>query len=259
MSLRKVRSLPSLRILSEAANPLVKAGAAVPPLPFQVRSVHNTKKNEHTTLLNSDKHGMFTRMSLKALKNECRSRGLKVSGRKSELVERILMFEGKTMQGIHTSSTKKAKNDDSHIDFMYIPNVAELERAREKRSKDDYIVKVPPLTNDAKKVPITKSEKILEAKGKDAEEKPLTEKVGVIATPDDTNTIKAPAGIERVEIVNEETETQSYALTKAHPNFERKTSDEELSSRDKKFLFGFAGTVAAWWSLTTWGERKSKK
>lgn len=59
------------------------------------RSVHNTSKKNHTSLITADmKHSSFHKMSLNALKNECRSRGLKVSGKKSELIDRIMSFNG---------------------------------------------------------------------------------------------------------------------------------------------------------------------
>lgn len=60
-----------------------------------LRSVHNTSKKDHTSVITTDlKHSTFHKMSLSALKNECRSRGLKVSGKKAELVERITSFNG---------------------------------------------------------------------------------------------------------------------------------------------------------------------
>ncbi|QLL35068.1 hypothetical protein HG536_0H04440 [Torulaspora globosa] len=75
------------------------------------RSVHNTSKKNHTSLITADmKHSSFHKMSLNALKNECRSRGLKVSGKKAELIDRIMTFNGSSgnkaakMQRMSTAS-----------------------------------------------------------------------------------------------------------------------------------------------------------
>ncbi|ODV96707.1 hypothetical protein PACTADRAFT_48528 [Pachysolen tannophilus NRRL Y-2460] len=52
------------------------------------RSVHQTSKNQNTLLNNNNnKYGL---MSLQALKTECKRRGVKVSGKKSELVQRLI-------------------------------------------------------------------------------------------------------------------------------------------------------------------------
>ncbi|QLQ82191.1 hypothetical protein HG537_0G04460 [Torulaspora globosa] len=83
-----------------------------------LRSVHNTSKKNHTSLITADmKHSSFHKMSLNALKNECRSRGLKVSGKKVELIDRIMSFNGgggkiveKKQKMSTVSSTKKARD-----------------------------------------------------------------------------------------------------------------------------------------------------
>ncbi|QEU60071.1 Aim34 [Kluyveromyces lactis] len=253
MSLRKVRSLPSLRVLAEVSSPLVR----IPPPSFtyQTRQVHNTKKNEHSPMLSSDSHASFTRMSLKTLKNECRTRGLKVSGKKTELVERILLFEGSSSKKLHTSAVQQAKNDSSHIDSMKIPNVAKLEAEAESR-KTDYIVKVPSIVNNAATEPKTKIEKDYEKKLQPADKKPLAENVGTVATPDADNVIQTPSVSDPIKVVNPEEELRS-GFSEQGRNYSQQ--DEELTSRDKKFLLGFAGTVAAWWSLRFWKKEESKK
>lgn len=73
----------------------VSIGSAMKTSIGLFRSVHNTSKKNHTSLITADmKHSSFHKMSLNALKNECRSRGLKVSGKKSELIDRIISFNG---------------------------------------------------------------------------------------------------------------------------------------------------------------------
>lgn len=65
------------------------------------------------------KTGLFTKsnneyamMSLNALKNECRKRGIKVSGRKIELVNRLVSNDKGNAQGFHTKGAKKSKLQD---------------------------------------------------------------------------------------------------------------------------------------------------
>ncbi|CDO92998.1 unnamed protein product [Kluyveromyces dobzhanskii CBS 2104] len=255
MSLRKARSLPSLRLIAEASNPFIKV--SVPPLPYQFRQVHNTKKNEHSPILSTDSHALFTRMSLNNLKKECRTRGLKVSGRKPELVDRILLSEGSGSKNLHTSATKKAKNDSSHIDAMKIPNVNKLETEAESR-KADYIVKIPSIVNDAAAEPKTKIEKEYEKKLQSADSKPLAETVGTVATPDADNVIQTPSVSDQINVVNPEEELLNDSAEQKQKQKQKQQHDEELSSRDKTFLYGFAGTVALWWSLK-FGKKSGSK
>ncbi|CDK24656.1 unnamed protein product [Kuraishia capsulata CBS 1993] len=57
------------------------------PITF-VRSVHQTSKAQ-TTLLDSNAGSKYVSMNLQGLKSECKRRGLKVSGRKLELIQRL--------------------------------------------------------------------------------------------------------------------------------------------------------------------------
>ncbi|KAH3903303.1 Aim34p SCDLUD_000928 [Saccharomycodes ludwigii] len=61
-----------------------------------VRFVHNTNKQDHTTLFNTS-NDKYSKMSLKHLKIECKNRGLKVSGKKSDLISRISAFESSSI------------------------------------------------------------------------------------------------------------------------------------------------------------------
>lgn len=105
----------AIRVLRGLGNPLPRAGGPMRPMLFgDLRQVHNTAKKHHTSLMTSDvKHSTFHKMSLNALKSECRVRGLKVSGRKAELVDRITSFEGKAkpVQKRHINTKHPSKVD----------------------------------------------------------------------------------------------------------------------------------------------------
>lgn len=156
------------------------------------RFVHQTSKNQQTILLNSRKSD-FALLSLKSLKQECRKRGLKVSGKKADLISRIQSFENSfssapenstqmstmsrsnllkraaSISSLKYTNTKvaeakyfsqsakvKAKGDDSHIDFIKPVDIAPRELVA-----DDYIVKIPSISTEASKKTVTALEKEL--------------------------------------------------------------------------------------------------
>lgn len=111
--LRTVKSLPSLRVLNAASK------IETTPISNVVqRSVHSSSKQNQTTLLNSKK-SEFSLMSLNTLKAECRKRGLKISGRKSDLVSRInaheSSFSTQSFNSINTSVRPKTQDVKSEI------------------------------------------------------------------------------------------------------------------------------------------------
>lgn len=99
------RTLLSLTVTT----PYASAGSLISPLhAVSLRLVHNTKKTDTTPLVTSERTTMaFHKMSLASLRNECRSRGLKISGKKAELVARVSSHHG--FDQASTVSTKKAK------------------------------------------------------------------------------------------------------------------------------------------------------
>ncbi|KAH3678173.1 hypothetical protein WICPIJ_008908, partial [Wickerhamomyces pijperi] len=104
------KSLPSLRALNVAAT----KAESVSPSRIVQRSVHSSSKQNQTTLLNSKK-SEFSLMSLNTLKIECRKRGLKVSGRKSDLVSRVTAYESsfssQTANSINTAVRPKTQGE----------------------------------------------------------------------------------------------------------------------------------------------------
>jgi hypothetical protein len=100
--LRTVRSLPSLRLLYQQETNVLKkqtstysyvSGELFHPSTSNIRHVHQTTKKETILLDSSSNKAKYTSMNLQGLKMECKKRGLKVSGRKLDLVQRLVSQE----------------------------------------------------------------------------------------------------------------------------------------------------------------------
>lgn len=189
---------------------------------WYVRNVHNTSKKHHTSLITSDiKHSAFHKMSLNALKSECRSRGLKVSGKKAELVDRITSFNGSNAK---LTSVKKEKKM-STVSNASKPANTKLRVAR------PVVKTIKEATN-----PKLHPHKFSTASGKLL----LNTKVNKSASPNSSATISVNATNTKA---TNEIEVRDTMVVK-----------EDLTWRDRIFLLGF-GTVAALW----WGSRGSEE
>lgn len=129
--LRTARSLPSLRLLYQSEikslHEPVKAATTYAfksgdlfhtQTKLSVRHVHQTSKKE-TILLDISSHkGKYTSMNLQGLKMECRKRGLKVSGRKIDLVQRLIAQE---QSGIENSRAYSGLSEQHSSDRSILP------------------------------------------------------------------------------------------------------------------------------------------
>lgn len=231
------------------------------PRRISCRFVHSTPKKDHTTLLSNDKLATFNVMSLKALKNECRTRGLKISGRKGELVDRILAFEtsgslsgGAAKQAarqLHISKSIRARNDTKPVDDVRMPDIAATEKSLET-PEQEYIVHITPLSSSADKKPVTRLEKELSVEEVSANVPPA-----VSTTDHDKVIFQVDAPTDNIEVVDEEAELDTDK--RASENFGLHATKEELNSRDKTFLFGFAAALVGWWSLKFWDNKGKKR
>lgn len=93
--LRQARSLPSLRLLAQEQAATMTRGQQMQMtsarskfMGFFKREVHSTPKKD-AILLNMNNNSRYSSMNCQGLKMECRRRGLKVSGRKLELIQRL--------------------------------------------------------------------------------------------------------------------------------------------------------------------------
>ncbi|CEP23908.1 unnamed protein product [Cyberlindnera jadinii] len=243
--LRSAKSLPSLRAL---ASPGRCAG-----MPHkQVRLVHQTTKKDATPLLNSKK-SEFSLMSLQTLKAECRKRGLKVSGRKAELVSRVANHEASfstrdnanmsTMNrpalktstvtakmSFNSSSKALAKGDDSHIDF-----IKPVDLRPEPLVRDDYIVKIPSISTEASKNPVTPLEK--ELQGFDLSSINST----VFSTLSNTKVVGS--------MLSDFLHLESKAEEEEYVEKPYEYDNSEIPNSDKTFFAAFAGITALWFFL----------
>ncbi|AAS51217.1 ACL011Cp [Eremothecium gossypii ATCC 10895] len=277
MSLRRAKSLPSLKNIAEVAKPITKA----PPLPLlafegpglstcrwyptTVRTVHNTPSKAQTTLLSTaKKESAFSAMNLKALRNECRSRGLQVSGRKSDLIERIVDFELKgplgrrgTRRAFHSPGTSSA-SVCRPVDKVTMPDIALTERAVQQPEKN-YILRIPSLSREAASHPVTKSEKDL-AQGADEDADPTSEE-GRVLTPDSDLHIESPVVINKIEIINEDDYLQDDSRQSSDSQGGSQqdsdgTGQQNFSPRDRRFFAGLTAAVGLWWYF---GNKSAKR
>lgn len=266
--LRSVRSFGSLRVLGEStAAKSTKYSlhqANIKHNPFNInfsKSVHQSSKQNQSTLLSS-KTNEFSMMSVQSLKNECRKRGLKVSGRKNELVSRISDFDSASVKDSNKnfSTTRlkkfkstpalKKKGDASTIDY-----IKPVDMSEKKLVEDDYIVKIPSLTTEASKTPVTKLEKKLQSASSDLNETVVSQAPGSEAkvftqTQVDVNETS------QFEPLFEDSETTSKHAQQDAKEPESLFNDEpyeyekgDIPAGDKPFLYGFAAAVGAWFLL----------
>ncbi|CCH41920.1 hypothetical protein BN7_1459 [Wickerhamomyces ciferrii] len=292
--LRSVRSLPTLRTLESTIQKDIKQQSknfhtisskynlVVPNIPnnemnisnkYQTfsRSVHQSSKTNSTPLF-SNKNSEFSVMSLNSLKVECRKRGLKISGKKAELVSRISTYE-KTFQSnqinsistsskksknlnlkplpkLPTSSTKKqftttskpqAKGDNSTIDY-----IKPVDISPPKLVSDDYIVKIPSLSTKASQTPVTELEKQL---NQSSIQNPNSK---IVSKADGSSTT-----IFESDSINKIDEQNSKALKTdvndiyngLEPEKPYEYQEGNISGNDKTIFAGVLAAIGGWWLL----------
>lgn len=146
--LRTVRSLPSLRLFAQQeAHVVSKAitkteittGTLFQPQAEAIRHVHSTTKKS-TVLLDSHNNSKYTTMNLNGLKMECKKRGLKVSGKKIELIQRLSQSDSSPVEGARSLNTdaKSASNVSatSAILTKPIPPFAKSDRTPSKIAQE---------------------------------------------------------------------------------------------------------------------------
>lgn len=202
-----------------------------------IRSVHKTEKKDHTSLITSEsKHVAFHKMSLNALKNECRSRGIRVSGRKAELVDRITSHEGSSTRSSSTNSLKEAPpKKQSTKRSIHTSKVINT------RVPDEV---VPKLMSETVKTSETVGTRSIQQ-----------DPVGLQYTPtsvDEIQKIYANA-------IKSQTATNTKATSEPDLNnaiaAEIENSQNSLNSRDRVLLLSFATAVGIWWSMQYWEDR----
>lgn len=286
--LRSVRSIPSLRVLqfpirveAQQQAVLFSPGCNLSntntlhgfeghsqlqsPIVQSKRFVHQTSKKQQTSLLNSRKSD-FALMSLKSLKQECRKRGLKVSGKKADLVLRVQSYDDSfssapenatpmstlskpklpkkslLISNLKYSSVKsqkspevrefsqsantQAKGDSSHIDFIKPVDIKPL-----KLVADDYIVKIPSISAEASKKTVTALEKELSQQQEEGDRTIVSKAEG-----SDTKIFEQGSFDEIAEQNTKAEEAEFEDIDGTHESDESYEYDySEISPRDKTF------------------------
>lgn len=236
--LRAVKSLPSLR--SQASH---FRNEPLPSLPSHIitRNVHKTSTAQTTIFGGSS--NKFTVMNLQGLRLECKRRGLKVGGRKLELVQRLSHFEDgngvekPAQRQISSTATANAKGDSSHIDEFKFP-------------MPNYPDELPPT-----KVPSLSTKASL----KQTEQQPDKSSVADIVSGKVGGIVSVPVG-STAQVVESGQEIDNF-FSKSHEEEEFHDygyvpPHEGLSNRDKGFLGGLAAFVGVWWTLKPKEDKK---
>lgn len=241
---------------------------------------HTTPTPLPTNLLNS--HSQYTSLSVQALKQECRNKGLKVSGRKADLIDRlasndasrltdtgiadIKSFSTKVKQAnlktpptnTTTTTPKGAKKQSTlageidkvkdQVDRIKLPQGWQM---LDKKKKKPFPIPVPPDSNSKIVSPQTQDTVYTTPKpddGKGASE--LDSNVHVL-------------GQTRVRDFEDEAKVQE--ASRDGSDFKPFSGDKggnnsneqsDFTSRDKTFFAGFAAVVTGWWALGKFTDKK---
>lgn len=200
-SLRGMRSLPNMR---------------------QLHSSSSTPKPSH---LLSTAPSPYAAQTVMSLRGECKKRGLRQSGRKSDLVDRLVTHDASFKQ-FSTSRPREAKGDKSHIDFYKLPKAPS---APEDRGVQKFTIPIPP---DAK----YKAKEVLKS----------TESQSTSPQVEAQSGIHVVSGDADVSAMNAEVGDSTHALG----------TENTIPAKDKPFLYGLGAAVVAWWSSQWFGSEE---
>lgn len=239
MFARTLRSMQSLLSLRKAIHSTSSA-----PNPSHLLVAHHDKARFH---LNS--------LTVQRLKQECRSRGLKSTGKKVELIDRIVGFEQaqsfstiavKPLQTTITTNSLKTSSQPSTKSFTTSAMLASPE------SIDSY--QIPPPQHKqwkghpVKKIPIGPTREGLSVQ---------LQSEGVLKG--DTG---ASAGDVHVVDGSSRVSTMNVDLGDGDPKYEEERlghiPSNQLPPKDRTFLWGLGGLVTLWWGSQWLGSSKNK-
>ncbi|KAK9451821.1 uncharacterized protein V1518DRAFT_424786 [Limtongia smithiae] len=122
--------------------------AQASPGSLRARFLHSSSATPNPTPVLNRNSEYFSMLPVTQLKAECRRRGLKVSGKKSSLIDRILSYDSmsfasstpsSTARKLTTTTPRRAKDDASTIDFYKMPDMY--------TAKEEVPVQIPIITN----------------------------------------------------------------------------------------------------------------
>ncbi|CAI8509172.1 unnamed protein product [Pichia kudriavzevii] len=275
--LRTARSLPSLRLLYQSEikslHEPVKAATTYAfksgdlfhtQTALSVRHVHQTSKKE-TILLDISSHkGKYTSMNLQGLKMECRKRGLKVSGRKIDLVQRLIAQE---QSGIENSRAYSGLSEQHSIDRSILPLEVKKQSSAKLLSKKSTSKNENAKGQLSSQEANTRSDTTLEAEQeKHRLQSAISNAAFSVTNQHIVSNVLKKANEQSKEQIIEKSKKQIKARAKEqqrthyeqsqrkHYN-ETKTREENqhenvrLTNRDIGFLSAFGVSTVAWWSM----------
>lgn len=176
-------------------------------------------------------------MNLQSLKQECRRKGIKVSGRKIDLIGRLVNHDTTAFgaHGISSTATSSAKGDGSSIEFFKFPKP-------EDDPEPSISVKVPSLSSEAsentdavvKKLPDESPETYID-----------TNKDNIVSVGAQSNAEVTQHGMK----IGHFFEWKSPSSDSAYKDEPFQPSKERLSERDKVVLASVLGLSLVWWFL----------
>lgn len=200
----------------------------------------------------------FDSLTVQRLKQECRTRGLKLTGRKVELIDRIMGFE--QAQSFSSMATKPAQPKATNGTFSKLPLKVPVQQSvksfvtsatlESPESIDSYQVP-PPQVKQSKEHPVSKIPVGPFSEGSSVE----LQSVGGLES--DTG---ASAGDVHVVDGSSRVSTMNVDLGDGDPKHEDEHTgyapSNNLPSKDKTFLWGLGGLVTLWWSSQWIGSNK---
>lgn len=221
-SLRSVKSAPSLRRAIQSSS----------------------NKANPTNLLSSPSH--YALMNLNALKGECRKHGLKISGKKAELIDRLCSFDAsksglsvanQQAAGFKSTAAKAAKGDDSSIDFYRFPKGG----FEPPQPPKQMTIPMPPDYQGT--APIVEAPKYATTvPDGGAASVSGTEHLGKVHVMGDTE----------VRTLVDDTSSAGKEQTEGE-------GSSKASSKDNTFFAIFGASIAGWWALGSLSKKDKKK
>uniref|UniRef100_A0A060TFY1 ARAD1D26664p n=1 Tax=Blastobotrys adeninivorans TaxID=409370 RepID=A0A060TFY1_BLAAD len=231
---------------STKSNPSLRQAKSLP----NIRGIRTSTPSTNPSALLATPT-QYASQSVASLKAECRKKGLKVSGRKADLVDRLCAFDASklaTGMGSHpisTSTPKRAKDDSSTVDYCLMP-------LTDAPTADDTVVFKIPVPPDAYSQTARDQSTSYHTPKPDGGQ---TERSQVSTGTEGAEQVHVISPSAHVRQVEEALPRQDFTVTERDP-YEGQNQNAELKAGDKTFLAAFAATVVGWFALGKVGKKK---
>ncbi|ODV92149.1 hypothetical protein CANCADRAFT_42766 [Tortispora caseinolytica NRRL Y-17796] len=255
------------------------------------RAVHSSAVAPKPSVLQQRSLGQYESLSVAGLRSACKSRGLKVGGKKADLINRLSAADVTSSAGFHGSSiASQLKRPDLSVSAQDVSQtLVKNTRSMKTKSNSGNLrkQKSSPVIELTKKQPLSSSAR-LEAKNdsstidyfsmpqpKPSVTKDLPDRIIPIeidtsvashAPADSTSTKTAVREVHHVAGETGKVTASPARTTTPTAESEESSetvkfspaSEEEFGSRDRTLLGAIAGVAAAWWLLPDLFSKKKK-